>query len=128
MLWITPLQISYPISYLISPVYCLKTYKFNYTDYRIYVEHHLNLFKDWTIIIVALQHEGILWQLTMKSNIDIDYVGLLSRQKFVIATKETRYGNVTYIQGVFITEVVNVIIGVYKVYTGDILLCCCDTF
>lgn len=118
MLWSTRLLSLQTSSYLVTPIYRPESYEFNNWDYRSYVERRMNLFLDKAIATAALRYGGIVWRLAMESNVDIDSVGALTTADFALPMVTYSGGDSTQFESVLTPEVIDTIVGVYKVYTG----------
>ncbi|KAK7679207.1 hypothetical protein QCA50_017785 [Cerrena zonata] len=107
-----------PLRHLVCPLYRPETYAFKPPDYRAYIERRLRLFADKAVATAALRQGGILWRLAMESNVDIDSVGSLTTTDNVLAVVEHRVSGVVLFESILTPEVIDAIVGVYKVYTG----------
>lgn len=102
----------------IQALYRPENYIFSPADYRAYVERRLQLLRDKTVAIAALLLGGIVWRLAMESNIDLNSVISSSPEDMLPTLRQVRDGEKVFVESVLSQEQLDVICGVYKVYTG----------
>ncbi|KAK7684533.1 hypothetical protein QCA50_012480 [Cerrena zonata] len=114
----TPVPRPWCLPSLYETPYRREGYTFSVADYRAYIERRIELFKDKSIATAALRHGGIIWRLAMESNVDINAVVVAAAKDRAFTWQTVKAGNTVLEYHTLSDEVLDVIVGMYKVYTG----------
>lgn len=123
MLLSKPLPNAYTPAHLTDPLYRLEGRVFTAEDYRSYVVRRLELFKHKSIATAALRCGGILWRLALESNVDIDDVTSFPGEEEMLEASIAHSGSTLMVYDTLSPEIMEAIVGVYKVYTGSLCIC-----
>ncbi|KAK7679194.1 hypothetical protein QCA50_017772 [Cerrena zonata] len=118
MLLSKPLSNAYIPVHLTDPLYRLEGRAFTADDYKSYVVRRLELFKYKSIATAALRCGGILWRLALESNVDINNAISTAEEDEMFNASLAYNGPTLMVYDFLPEEIVEAIVGVYKVYTG----------
>ena len=113
-----PLTSTHIPSSLLANVYREEGYQFSRWDYEEYASARLALLKIPSVARAALRQGGIIWRLCMECGVDSDVYSNLHVDRKGLQSRQCSMNGMEMWEDVMPPELVDKIVGVYKVFTG----------